>query len=591
MKQSRGSGRMQPQSSGATGEQAQLESDLRCAQRLLTDGRKRETSAILERWTARGFTALIVGEFKRGKSSLLNALLGEDVLPTGVAPVTAAPTRVSSGPRRRAVVRFLDGGERDISPEEVGDYVDESRNPGNRLRVATVDVVVESGPPPGVVIVDVPGIGSIHKHSTESALLALPEADVALVVASVDPPVGEEELLLMREVRRHAVRVEVVLNKVDYLDDVGRRAAEEFTRRALSSGGFGDTTVWPVSARDGLRARLSHDDVGWRRSGMEALSAHLARLFKEDRESLLARSLTRKAGFLLEQEIALLDVQQAAAERSADELRRIIHTFRARRAAAERDSSEALLVFRRRFDGLFTGFSERAAEAWREPRAAFELRIREIQAPRARRSRSEAWKQMETEARDAVTAFMDRFLPAEVPRLADGYAALCAEVSQAAATGAQGVWRLAADLLPIEPPGVEPPAVPPAPCPASVQFGSVSLLLDDFEDAAAWLLPRGAALRRLAARAREEAEGRYGGVVERSRDVFGRAYEGHFQSVLGAFIESSQQTARAIETALAVGEGRSRNLEARRASHSPADGRRSALRDLRRRLGLIEEAT
>jgi hypothetical protein len=566
-----------------------MEQALLHAGTILSGERAREAARLLDRWRTRRFVALIVGEFKRGKSTLLNALVGRDLLPTGVPPVTAIPTRVSSGPRARAVARFRDGTEREIPLDEIRDYVDESRNPRNHRGVASVDVEVPEGPAPGVVLVDVPGLGSTHAHNTEAALAALPEADAALLVASVDPPIGEADLKLLGLVRDHAARVDVVLNKVDYLDEEDRRTAEDFTRHTLAQHGLAEASVWPVSARDGLAARQSHDEVGWRRSGMEALAASLARFFETERTALLARSLAKKAGRLVAQESALVDMRLAAAERSSESLREIIGQFRSRLATAERDAEEARVIFRRRFDGIFAGYAERAAEAWNGPKTAFQACLGEIRARESKRSRDAVRETMNAAAREAVEAFLDDFLPAEARRLATAYGRLSAEVGQAAAERAQAVWRLAADLLPFEPPEVEPPPAPPAPRPGGFEIGSLRLMLDELEDAAARLLPTGAALRRLAAQAREEADTGYGQVVEQSRETFSRAYEEHFASVLAAYDEMSKETALGVESALAAAEERARSLAAdRRASARADELRRAELTNLRDSLRRIE---
>jgi len=563
---------------------------LRRAAAVLLQERALEASHLLDRWQSRSFVALIVGEFKRGKSTLLNALIGQDLLPTGVPPVTAVPTRVRCGPGSRAVAHFRDGAALKIPLARLKDYVHESRNPGNHQSVVSVDIEVPAGPPAGVVLVDIPGLGSVHKHNTAVALAALPEADAALVVASVDPPVGEAEIGLLRLVREHAARVDVVLNKIDYLDDAGRNTAEVFTRRTLEHEGFGEVHVWPVSARDGLRARASHDDLGWRRSGMEALSTSLARFFEQDRAVVLARSIARKAGRLVAQEWALIEMQRAAAERSSQQLREIIEQFRSRMATAERDSAEDILVFRRRFDSIFAGYAERAAAAWNTPQRAFESKVAEILAGDDTRSRREAWKRMEAAACASADAFIGAFIPQEGQYLGDAYCELCAEVGRATAERAQAVWRLAADLLPFEPPTVEPPVAVPAPRPTALQFGSLRLLLDDLQDAAARLLPRAAALRRLAAQAREEAEARYGRAVEQSRETFSRGYEEHFRGLLTAFDDASKQTASAVARALAAAEDRARALESGSGAVAPLDtARRNALQGLGDTLRRIEE--
>jgi len=551
--------------------------------------RAEQASALAQRWRERVFVVLIAGEFKRGKSTLLNALAGVDLLPTGVLPVTTVPTRVQSGPGAAARVRFRDGARREIPLDEIRDYVDESRNPGNRLNVATVEVELFLGLPPGVVLVDVPGLGSSHRHNTQAALAALPEADAALVVASVDPPIGEAELRLLEQLRRHAARVDVVLNKIDYLDEEPRRAAEAFTREVLERHGFEDVGLWPVSARAGLAARLAGDDVGWRKSGMQSLAESLERFLVEDREEALARSLAHKVGHLVEQELALVDLEIAASRRGAAELRGLVAAFSDRRANAERDTAEAVLVFRRRFDLLFGGYADRAGAAWTdEARPALARRIEEIRRHARGRSRSEVWKDLLQAGREAVNDFLEGFVPMESDRLRSGYARLRTEVTDAAAKRAEAVWRAAADLLSIQPPRVDPPAAPPVPQPSGLQLEPLRLMLDDLEDTVASLLPRGIALRRLASRALSEADDRYGQAVEQTRESFVRIYEVDFRSLLALFEQASAETAAGVEAALRAAGARMEDATAGAAAVAEAAARRHALASLLSGLREIE---
>lgn len=101
---------------------------------LLSDERARELARLSERWRARRFVTIVAGEFKRGKSTLLNALAGVDVLPTGVLPVTTVPTRVAQGSREVARALFRDGSRREISVAAIRGYVDESCSGVARVR-------------------------------------------------------------------------------------------------------------------------------------------------------------------------------------------------------------------------------------------------------------------------------------------------------------------------------------------------------------------------------------------------------------------------------------------------------------------------
>ena len=114
------------------------------------------------------FFVACVGQFKRGKSTLLNALVGEPILPAGVVPVTTVPTLLRYGNTRAARV-LIDARWRTIRLEDLPQYVSEELNPENTKQVAGVEVFL---PSPllagGMCLVDTPGIGSVFSGNTET---------------------------------------------------------------------------------------------------------------------------------------------------------------------------------------------------------------------------------------------------------------------------------------------------------------------------------------------------------------------------------------------------------------------------------------
>ena len=78
----------------------------------------------------------ILGQFKAGKSSFINSLLGQDILPVGVIPVTTTITRLQYGDAERAVVRHFDGRTTTIRFSEIEEFTSEAKNPGNQKNVA-----------------------------------------------------------------------------------------------------------------------------------------------------------------------------------------------------------------------------------------------------------------------------------------------------------------------------------------------------------------------------------------------------------------------------------------------------------------------
>ncbi len=269
-------------------------------------------AALARRLSERRFHLAVLGQFKRGKSTLLNALLGEDVLPSSVLPLTAVPTFIRGGARRGARVEFQDSADVETvaagSQEDLraflARYVTEEANPGNRLKVSTVEV---THPAPllaqGVVLIDTPGIGSTHRHNTEATLNFLPQCDAALFVVSPDPPVTEVEIEFLKRVRSRVDRLFFVLNKADYLEGADRDQMHRFVERALRehAGLDGDLRLLMVSARQGLQARRSGDSGLWDSSGLRELEEHLEDFLFREKEMALRRAVAARALEILEE--------------------------------------------------------------------------------------------------------------------------------------------------------------------------------------------------------------------------------------------------------------------------------------------------
>jgi GTP-binding protein EngB required for normal cell division len=180
------------------------------------------------------FYVVCLGEAKRGKSTLVNALLEAPVLPTGIVPITAAVTVVRYGPALAARVRTADSDWTACDPSELVSYVSEERNPGNAKGVTGVEVFVPSALlRSGMCLVDTPGIGSVSLANTEATRAFVPHIDAALIVLGADPPVTGDELALVRDVARSVRHVIVVLTKADRHSEAERADAARFTARTL----------------------------------------------------------------------------------------------------------------------------------------------------------------------------------------------------------------------------------------------------------------------------------------------------------------------------------------------------------------------
>jgi predicted GTPase len=189
-----------------------------------------QIGALRDRLDAARLRVLVAGEAKRGKSTLINALLGRAVLPVGVTPLTAVATTVRYGNDPCVDVRFADGHEEKQPMSALPDLVTERGNPGNRRRIAAVTVYLNAPlPADGVELVDTPGTGSVFAWDTAAAHEALETMDAAVFVLTADPPVSAAERDLYAEVTGLSAATFTVLNKADQLDEAGLLEAAEFT--------------------------------------------------------------------------------------------------------------------------------------------------------------------------------------------------------------------------------------------------------------------------------------------------------------------------------------------------------------------------
>ena len=186
---------------------------------------RRDLEASLERLREERANLVVLGEFKRGKSTLANALVGAEIVPTGVLPLTAMVTAIRHGPVPRVVVTFESGERREIGEGQVADFATEAGNPGN-VRGAKLLTIELPAPllAAGIQLVDTPGIGSIFAHNTETALAFLGQVDAAIFVLAADQPLSQTEGELIQTAAARIPQIFFVLNKLDQLgEDEGGR--------------------------------------------------------------------------------------------------------------------------------------------------------------------------------------------------------------------------------------------------------------------------------------------------------------------------------------------------------------------------------
>ena len=258
----------------------------------------------------------VLGQFKAGKSSFLNSLIGKSILPIGVIPVTTSITRLRYGTSERAVIRYFDGREEEVALGAVEDYTSEARNPSNQKNVEVVEVELPSLEAfAGLRLVDTPGLGSIFKYHMAASENWLPEVGTALLAISSDRPLAKDDLQLIRDLRKHTPKIVLLLTKADLLTPEQQKEVIQFFRTALQRELHEEFPIFLYSTRQ--------ETARWKQRLEEEIFCPLSINREEEFKNILQHKIhSLGKGLLSYLEIALKTSLQA--DRDREGLHRLI---------------------------------------------------------------------------------------------------------------------------------------------------------------------------------------------------------------------------------------------------------------------------
>jgi predicted GTPase len=275
---------------------------------------------------------LICGEFKRGKSSLINAFLDEtNLFPVDVDITTNQVSTITYGETEKITVILGDvgaenGEARSITRAEIPEYVTEQRNHSNSKK--TRMLVIEAPNPQlkeGLVLVDTPGTGSLNTEHTAVTYSFIPNADVIIFVSDASAPLKVEELNFIQErIIPHCQNLIFVVTKIDAITnyqsivDSNREKLAKILTRAPK-----EIQIIPVSSSAKQDYLKFKDPEDLEMSHFPELQQQVWKLVQENRGQILLLKALSELGRSLTQIKRPLEVEwQAYQQRSQEELER-----------------------------------------------------------------------------------------------------------------------------------------------------------------------------------------------------------------------------------------------------------------------------
>ncbi len=233
----------------------------------------------------------VVGQFSSGKSALINALLGEEIAPMGVTPVTAVLHRFHWSEERTASIENLDGTTSEVPPTSL---ISNPLSDHQLSSVREIRVGLPTGALRDLEVWDTPGFGSNTLAHELVARRALIDADIVVWVTPIDHALDREEAEKLARLRRKETPVLLVVNKADLADDEEERD-EAVTDIEADAGELASAVVW-VSALSWLRSIQTGERSNRARFGFDKMESVLAELASQtlkaqrERESLALAS-------------------------------------------------------------------------------------------------------------------------------------------------------------------------------------------------------------------------------------------------------------------------------------------------------------
>ena len=315
---------------------------------LRESGKVRENLAeIREKLSQNRFHLVVIGQFKRGKSTFINSIIGDRLLPTSVVPLTSIVTLLKYGPGEGIEVIFENGNRKTITRDNLTEYVTEKGNPGNGKKVKQVEIVFPSDYlRDGMIIVDTPGVGSTFENNTEMTYNYLPKVDAALFLLAVDPPISQSEIHFLKEVQKYVEKIFFIQNKIDYLSDEERRESMVFSKKVIEEAlGMDGIKIHPLSAKMALEGKLSQNKELLEKSHLPEFDRVLGEFLLKAKGKTILRAALNGTRRLLSDEELSLELEKKAIGTPLEILEQRLKIFKEKMDVIKRDREDIRYYF------------------------------------------------------------------------------------------------------------------------------------------------------------------------------------------------------------------------------------------------------
>lgn len=318
------------------------------------DAAARTIDAAIDAYESERFVFSVMGLAKRGKSTLINALLGrtdDKLAPIDALPATNVCTVFSYSDEEKIEVVDRSGNVRRISADEIRDYATEDRNPQNCKDVQLIRVAFPfSEKFKGITLADLPGAGSVHEHHDQIVRQFLPQSDAVLLLTTARMPISADEVDLLKALREREIeKIFVAMNKIDITDEEDLSVGEESNRKKLTEANVPVGTIYKISAKRAFTGEFEE-------SGVPALMSDIVEFVNHRRGELLKKRFIASVKNAAQQTLRAVELTATLSELSPEELSNVSSEFEIRKTEFLRKNEIRSEEFKTRWNRIVGEF-------------------------------------------------------------------------------------------------------------------------------------------------------------------------------------------------------------------------------------------
>lgn len=322
---------------------------------------ERQYKKILERWEQKDLNIAVVGKVKKGKSSLINALIGENLLPVDILPARVCDILLRYGEKEKALIQDCDGNLLHVSRDDFQKHV----STGSLANAQKAEVTFPSAfLNKGIRLVDTPGFADIDEIRSEVANVIIPQMDALVVVLDVSAgglDATEMEFLKTQVFSSQTGKLFFVLNKTDMVENLeDMEQISAYVKKELQNF-IAEPRIIPVSARLEMESIISGEKIEHENSGLSGLRRELASFVENEAGVAIISSAARDATNMARHVESGLETVLNSQSRTKEDLReqirklqserkRLEKNFGARRTEANQELENLLMRFQNRLD-------------------------------------------------------------------------------------------------------------------------------------------------------------------------------------------------------------------------------------------------